>query len=212
MLELWFIRHGETDWNEGRRWQGQTDIPLNDNGMRQAACLARRFANMPFDGAYTSDLGRTRMTAEVVLPNLAATPDRRLREMSFGTFEGKSWHGMSVDEQQALNEWWKNPYKNRLPGGESFEELGQRLAEWRATLPASGRLAVFTHGGPIRSMLWEIVGPPKSREWTILLSNASLTRIAYEPGRATIITVNDCAHLEDAERLAAQPGLSSSKT
>lgn len=197
MQELWLIRHGETAWNLMRRWQGHTDVPLNETGLRQAGCVARRLSGHSFDGVYCSDLERTRATAALAMPQSVPVLDRRLREMHFGVFEGKSWDDMSQDERTVLEEWWKDPYKTPLPQGESFTDLHHRLREWRASLPAQGRFVVFTHGGPIRSLLWEVLGAPRRREWTILLSNAGLTRLSYEKDRVTLITINDCAHLEE---------------
>jgi broad specificity phosphatase PhoE len=206
MLELWLIRHGETDWNHIRRWQGHTDIPLNAAGIRQAATLARRLQRQTFDAVYSSDLGRTRATAALAMPGATPILDPRLREMHFGSFEGKSWSEMSAGEQAEIDAWWENPYENRIAGGESFRDLERRLVEWRRSLPAPGRYLVFTHGGPIRSLLWEVLGPPRRREWTILLSNAGLTRLSYEQERVTLVTVNDCAHLDEPEREPKAPG------
>lgn len=207
MLELWLIRHGETDWNLIKRWQGHTDVGLNPRGLQQAAALARRLQAQIFDGVYASDLGRTRTTAAIAYPRAAPVLDSRLREMNFGRFEGKNWNEMTLDERATIDAWWEDPYHTRVPQGESFQDLEQRLVAWRASLPKTGRFLVFTHGGPIRSLLWEVLGPPRKREWTILLNNAGLTRLSYENDRVTIITVNDCAHLEALDDTPAQaPG------
>lgn len=191
------------------RWQGQTDVALNDAGRRQAARLGERLDCLTFDAIYTSDMRRTEETARFARPSGAPVRDPRLREMRFGTFEGKTWDDMSEEDRAALDRWRVNPYKNRLPGGESFEDLSARLQAWRATLPPQGRFLVFTHGGPIRCLLWDIMGHPQQRAWTIMLGNASITRIGYSsgnvqdgPAHVHIITVNDCAHLDGVEASA----------
>ncbi|NDD30605.1 MAG: histidine phosphatase family protein [Proteobacteria bacterium] len=197
MLELWLLRHGETDWNSAHRWQGQTDVPLNAAGMKQAGRVAHRLRAERFDAVYSSDLGRARMTALLAYPHGTPIFDMRLRELSFGKLEGKRWDDMTQVERRVVETWWNDPYADCLPDGESYKQLEERLVEWRSTLPKAGRFLVVTHGGPIRSLLWEIMGVPRNRSWTVLLDNCSLTRLSYHEERATVVTVNDCAHLDD---------------
>ena len=63
MLEIWWVRHGTTDWNTVKRWQGHTDLPLNENGRSLARLLAPRLADIPFDECWSSDLQRSAETA-----------------------------------------------------------------------------------------------------------------------------------------------------
>ncbi|HYG70238.1 MAG TPA: histidine phosphatase family protein, partial [Anaeromyxobacteraceae bacterium] len=88
---LFLVRHGETDWNVAGRWQGQTDIPLNEAGRAQARELARRMRGEGIATIAASDLLRARETAEIVAAELGLEVrilDHRLREQSFGAFEG----------------------------------------------------------------------------------------------------------------------------
>ena len=93
-MRITTIRHGETDWNLERKPQGSCDIELNATGLTQAERLAARLANEPCDIIFTSDLLRARKTAEIIntrqVAELIASP--KLRESSFGEFEGKSLH------------------------------------------------------------------------------------------------------------------------
>lgn len=196
--ELWLLRHGQTDWNQYRRWQGHTDIPLNAEGMKQAGRTALRLRAERFDAVYASDLGRARMTAKLACPDAPLILEPRLREVRFGIMEGKSWDDMTAEEQGIVSAWWRRPYENRLPDGESMQDLHDRLVAWRSELPAHGRFLVVTHGGPIRCLLWETLGRPRDRDWTITLDNCGLTRVIYGDGFTTIVTVNDCGHLFDA--------------
>lgn len=90
-LEILVARHGETDWNLSGRWQGHTNRPLNDTGLKQASDLAGRMSEIGLDAIYASDLDRARTTAKIVadatgINNISI--DSRLRERNLGTFEG----------------------------------------------------------------------------------------------------------------------------
>ena len=94
MTEIWFIRHGETDWNRQRRLQGWQDIPLNEAGRQQAAQLAARMRDEAvqtrFDALYSSDLQRARDTAQPVAEqlDLRIRTEPGIRERGFGVLEG----------------------------------------------------------------------------------------------------------------------------
>ncbi|HEV8022046.1 MAG TPA: histidine phosphatase family protein, partial [Candidatus Lustribacter sp.] len=92
-MELICVRHGRTAWNAGRRFQGQTDIPLDDEGLAQAQALALHLRPERFDLALASDLVRARTTAETICAphGIAIELTRELREMHFGQWEGLTW-------------------------------------------------------------------------------------------------------------------------
>ncbi len=207
MLELWLIRHGETDWNYDGRIQGSADVPLNGIGVRQAERLAARLLDVRFDLVYSSDLVRARLTAETALPGIELRFDARLRELCYGVFEGKTWEGMNAEEAAQARHWSEDRYGRRIPGGESYGDLMDRVAAFRADLPASGRVAVFSHGGTIRSALYGVLGRPQANTWRVDIDNTSITRLRFSERGATLVTVNDHAHLVglDEER-AAQLG------
>ena len=90
MTTILLARHGETDWNRDRRVQGHTDVPLNDEGRRQAQALSRELDGCRFDAVYSSDLARAIETAEILAEQrgLEVTALPALREKHFGTWEG----------------------------------------------------------------------------------------------------------------------------
>jgi len=90
-LSVTLIRHGETEWNAAGRIQGQADVPLSDNGRRQALLLRERLAGAGFDHLYASDLVRSEETARLVFPGVALRLDRRLQEQHVGEFDGLTW-------------------------------------------------------------------------------------------------------------------------
>jgi 2,3-bisphosphoglycerate-dependent phosphoglycerate mutase len=199
VLELWLIRHGETDWNVEGRIQGFSDRPLNDKGLRQAELLAPRLAQTPFDAVYASDLDRACTTARTALPGADVHVDPRLRELSYGIFEGKTWTGLDVDEAAAARHWSEDRFGRRIPGGESYGDLMERMAAFRADLPERGRVAAFSHGGTIRSALYGVLGLPTPGAWRVDIDNTSITRLRFDPRGVTLVTVNDHAHIFAAD-------------
>lgn len=203
MRSITWVRHGQSSWNAEGRWQGQTDVPLSEVGRRQARALGARLARLEltFDQVVSSDLGRARETAELVLaawpnaPNLSL--DIRLRELKFGCLEGKSKDDFTPHEREHAARWWNSPYEITLEGGgESMLCLRQRVDAWMDELPLEGNFLVFSHGGVIRDRLWRETGPPPAGAWSFSVENTSLTVIDYGPQRNLIQRVNDHAHLE----------------
>lgn len=189
MLELWWIRHGQSRWNAENRWQGHSDIALSEAGEEQALRLRGRLAGMHFDSVYSSDLQRAVRTAELALPGLAPRRDGRLREVNFGEFEGLTRDEMTPEQLDRLKVWFKDPYAARVLNGESLTDVGQRIRSWQAELPQSGRVAIFTHGGVIRCHLWE-AGPSPDGFWRVQIDNCSTTCVLHRPEGAEILWIN----------------------
>lgn len=129
-MRLYALRHGETSWNVQRRFQGQSDIPLNDKGILLAELTGEGLANIPFDLAFTSPLCRARQTAELVLAgrDVPLYVEPRLIEMAFGVYEGVTGQlraGGTLN--QNLVDFICHAERYQAPeGGESFEELSKR--------------------------------------------------------------------------------------
>src|SRR5262245_46711037 len=144
-------RHGETDWNRERRWQGHADPPLNDLGREQACALAERLRADPLDAIYSSDLARARETAEIVGRRLGI--DARLREVDVG-----EWSGLTTPELERLHP--DGLRRRRFGGtgwerGESYAAMGARVVEALRDIAATNagrRVLVVTHGGPMCSI------------------------------------------------------------
>jgi 2,3-bisphosphoglycerate-dependent phosphoglycerate mutase len=202
MLELYLIRHGKSTWNQTGRIQGQTDVPLSNEGVQQAQALAKRLKSWKFDRVYSSDLQRAKQTAEFVYPKREIMFDARLREIHLGEFEGRTWNEMTDEERDIFSVQFAGPYDQRVPGGESNDDLRHRALAWLAELPKEGRVIAFTHGGFIVSMLQSVVGRPKPRYWKKMegwgfwIENTSLTQLLIDESFKTIHTVGDYSHLE----------------
>ncbi len=162
MLELTLIRHGETEFNRRGRYQGSASDPeLTAEGEAQARRLGRRLCPIApqIDAVWTSDLLRARRTAELALPALRARPDRRLRELDFGEFDGGSYQDNLARHGPEFTRWLNDPWLVAPPGaGETLGQLRTRLFEWLAELPRNGRIVAFSHAGPIQLLSAELLG------------------------------------------------------
>ncbi len=205
MKEIWWVRHGSTDWNEEKRWQGYTDVPLNERGRFEAECLARRLRGIKFDGVWSSDLSRSMETARIAMPGAEIHPDSRLREIPMGVAEGHVWSELTASQQERIEKWWSDPYGLKFPGtNESLRDTETRLRQWRDELP-DGRYLVFTHGGTMRCLMWEITGSPKGLAWTMELGNTGIIRARYDGDLKILVCFNDMSHMENYwETLPAQ--------
>jgi len=202
-LELWMIRHGETDANKNRRIQGQSDVPLNELGKEQAAKLAKRIGRLEFDRVYSSDLSRALVTAEICFPDAEIILDKRLREINLGDYEGRYYDKFTDEETAVVKVWFAGPFDQKVPGGESNDDMYNRAKDWLAGLPKSGKIIAFSHGGFIASLLQTIVGRPKpvpgssNISWSFRLGNTGISKLFIKEGSTIISVVNDTAHLEN---------------
>jgi len=163
-MELICVRHGRTSWNANRRFQGQTDIPLDDEGLAQAQALAAHLRGERFDLALTSDLIRARTTAETICAErdvaLECTP--QLREMHFGLWEGLTWPEIVArwPELDAKNE--KAPMYYTAEGGESWAALCARVDTFlRATTARAAndaRVLIVSHAGVMHGIVRSLTG------------------------------------------------------
>jgi broad specificity phosphatase PhoE len=182
------VRHGETDWNRERRFQGHADVPLNEAGRRQADALADALAGESFAAAYSSPLRRALETAEIVAARLDLSVDASdgLMEVDVG-----SWSGLTTTEvEQRFPDGFGQWAESRTGGwtdGETYDELGARvvaeLFEIAKRHPGEHVLAV-THGGPIRSVLAAAAGLPfaSGRAEIGFVENCATVRITIREG------------------------------
>src|SRR5437870_3578439 len=155
---LLLVRHGESTWNAARRIQGQLDPPLSDRGLAQAAEVGERMAGHRLAAFYTSDLVRTRQTADVIGAALGMEPalDRGLREIALGAWEGKTRDQLVEEFPELWERWAREPDWDIVPGGEGAAPFAARvdatLDRIREEHP-HGDVLIVTHGGVIQVAL-----------------------------------------------------------
>lgn len=157
---LYFVRHGETDWNVEARLQGQRDVPLNDFGRVQAEEVGRRLRELvphPEDLDYVaSPLGRTRETMERLREAIGLHPsayrtDERLKELTFGDWEGLTWKEVRARDPKGARSRDADKWGFVPPGGESYQMLAERVAPFLRDLTRDS--VIVSHGGIARVLL-----------------------------------------------------------
>ena len=140
---LFLVRHGQTDWNLAGRLQGQTDIPLNDTGRRQAEEARQRLSGVQFDAVYSSPLSRAVETAILVSgwPADRVRTDERIKEIAFGDWEGKAPRTLGDD----FAPFFADPARFvPAPGGESLPTLMARVSDFTAYVKQAHRCLLYT--------------------------------------------------------------------
>jgi broad specificity phosphatase PhoE len=203
--KIYLVRHGETQWNKDGRVQGQLDIGLSDEGLRQARCLARRLAAVEIDAIYSSDLSRAYKTAEIIAESkgLIVRAMPAFREKHFG-----EWQGMlskEIDEKfpEIREQIRIEPRTTRVPGGECWDELTARVMAGLMDIAGSwteGTIVVTPHGGTVRAALCEILGMDVRNRWKIRTDNTSISILEYRNSEWAIRCINDTAHLDSPFR------------
>ena len=201
-MRLYLVRHGETDWNAAQRFQGQTDIPLNETGCRQASVLGNRLSREHIDVIYASDLQRAHETARLIAKHHSCKihADLRLRELGFGTWEGQTYDEIKKNTPSALAAWEADILTTAPPNGETLQQLTARVGSMLSDLRvqhANQTLLIVAHGGPMQVLLCLALNLSPSMYWQFHLSPASLSEIAFYPAGAIINLLNDTCHLEN---------------
>ena len=154
-MRLYLVRHGETEWNRWDKLQGQVNIPLNENGERQAEKLAKVLAGQQFDTIYSSPLSRCVSTAEIVCgkdANIELNPI--IVEMAFGIYEGFNFGDMTIDESHDLFTYFYDRINYEPPAGaESIEDVVERAKIFLNEMLGkhqNEKVIAFTHGAFLR--------------------------------------------------------------
>ena len=192
------IRHGETDWSYQKRYCGFTDIDLNEKGRQQARRLLKRLSKEKIHKVYSSDMKRTLQFAKIVFKDLPAEELLDLREMNFGIFEGLTYKDIMEKYPKVYREWLGNPLDIIVPRGESLKTLVRRVRKALKRILSQNsdkKVAVFTHGGPIRVILCDILELDLKEVWKIEQELASISIIEFVEERGKVHLLNDISYL-----------------
>jgi len=147
--ELWVVRHGETPASRGHTLAGWADVPLTERGREEAEALRPILAAERFESVWSSDLVRAVTSARLAWGE--PRPDRRLREIHFGSLEGRYWPDLDLAYRQGLERF----EGFAAPEGESFDDLRLRVLAFVEELKP-GRHLLFSHGGVLRLLTREV--------------------------------------------------------
>lgn len=206
MLQVYLVRHGETQWNAERRIQGQSDSPLTAKGEQQAMQVGARVRSYGITHVIASDLGRTHRTAEIIADacGCGITLDSRLRELNMGVLEQRHLDSLTAEEEEWRRRVVNGTPGGRIPEGESMQELSERMLAGLAAcleLPPGSRPLLVSHGIALGCLVGTILGLPAHAERRLRLRNCSISRVDYQeslwlaPGWV-VETAGDVSHLD----------------
>ncbi len=178
---LYFIRHGQTDWNLSGRIQGSRNCKLNETGLQQAAELGEALSEPCYDitRVYSSKQKRAIKTASIICKAIHAEhlPLSGLQEVNFGDWEGLTWQEVKIRYPNEFAAWRRNSRYTRTPRGESYQDMLERSlkAVSRIISDSSGDVAVVTHGAVIMGLLAYVYDVPFNEAGKFLKENCSVT-------------------------------------
>jgi probable phosphoglycerate mutase len=172
---VYLARHGETAWSVSGQHTGHSDIPLTENGERNARALGRRLAGLSFALVLASPLQRARRTAELAGFADRAVVEPDLIEWNYGEYEGRR----TAEIRQVRPGWYL--FRDGCPGGESPEQIGARADRVIARIrSAGGDVLLFAHGHILRVLAARWLGLPPGDARFFLLGTAALCVLSYE--------------------------------
>ncbi|MBD2437905.1 histidine phosphatase family protein [Nostoc sp. FACHB-110] len=206
-VRLLLVRHGETEWNRQTRFQGQIDVPLNDNGRNQAQKAGEFLKDVAIDFAVSSSMQRPKETAEIILrqhPDIQLDLQDGLREISHGLWEGKLEAEIEQEFPGELHRWRTIPAQVQMPEGENLQQVWDRsVVAWQSIVQTAldNQLKtglVVAHDATNKTLLCHILGLPADNFWNFRQGNGAVSVIDYPNGLdgfPVLQAMNITAHL-----------------
>lgn len=207
VTRLLLVRHAEPDAATRGRCYGRLDVGLSPSGQRSARALARALGGLGLAAVYASPARRAVESATPLAEALRQAPllDERLREIDFGSFEGRSFAEIEQSEPELYREWMDSPTRVRFPGGESYPALRLRALEALEDVRsrhAGQTAALVAHGGPLRAMLAACLSMPDEALFRLDQGYAGVSVVEWTDERALVRLLNGTPRTA-ARRLAA---------
>jgi broad specificity phosphatase PhoE len=199
---IYLTRHGQTEWNIQKRYQGSGDSPLTEMGIKQAQILSDFLANTHFDVILSSPAGRARRTAEIIKGkrNQEVFTNNAFAEINLGSWEGKYYYDIELEQTEQYQAFWNSPDLYKPAYGESFIEVGQRTYSALKELVCLYRgktILIVSHAVAIKSLLNTIEGRDLSDFWNERLMQTSLSIVEAVNGAFKILQYGSTVHLGD---------------
>lgn len=207
-VRLLLVRHGETEWNRMSRFQGVKDIPLNENGRKQAEKASEFLKDVTIDFAVTSPLSRPKETAEIILkhhPHVNLTMKKDLEEISHGLWEGKLESEIEAEFPGLLAQWKTKPETVQMPEGENLQQVWERaINAWHEIVKENleeGKMKtglVTAHDAINKVIICYLLGLKPANFWNIKQGNGAVTVVDYPrglEGKAILQAINLTNHL-----------------
>lgn len=188
MIDLFLIRHGETDYNKEGKYCGFTDITLNGKGILQVFELQKKIKDISPDIIFSSSHKRALQTAEILFPQKKIELADELKELNFGLWEGLNYQEIQQEYEELYNIWLSDFYKYTPPKGERMEDFEKRTIDFlnEVICNYNGKKIVFvTHGGTIKVLIRYLLNKNSQDFWDIDVSLASISYFKLEGGKVS---------------------------
>ena len=202
-MKLLLVRHGQTEWNQLNKMQGQKDSPLTGRGRLQAELAGRALSACHVTHFFCSDAGRAVETVEQIVKANAGLPaprqDPRLRELNYGDWEGLVRKEIEDGYADLFRTYKRNPEHFRAPNGESFQDVQHRFLSLLAEIPRGDgeTCLIVTHGGLIRVALLALTNRGLHELPALpLIREASITSLEWAHGGWTVLGLGQTEHLD----------------
>jgi len=204
--KLIFVRHGETPWNVEKRFQGITEVPLNERGRRQAACAAKALRDIKLDAIYSSPRERSVETAEII------RGDRKLEvvhEDAFREMDSGAWEGLTAKDIDRLFPgqyyiWCLTPSQIRFKDGETMGEVQKRAMEAISRIDretGDGTVLIVSHMVCLSAILLTMAKLSLDLMWEYPILNCAICTAVKDGDGFTVTGHNICGHLPDELRV-----------
>ncbi|MDY2959820.1 MAG: histidine phosphatase family protein [Hornefia sp.] len=205
--KIFLVRHGETNWNKARKFQGMTDIPLNEAGKIQAGYAHEALKAFHIDVAFASPLCRAQETARIILEgrDIELNTEEELHEQNAGDWEGLTAAEIEEKFPGQHDLWTSRPTRVHIQNGESFQQVQERAVKafWKLVKENDGKtILIVAHMVCLSMILLKIAGISIDEIWDRPLSNASYSIVNADPKtmEAEIVDWNHDEHIPEEQR------------
>jgi len=211
-IRIFLVRHGETEWNRIPRFQGRSDVPLNQMGREQARALAMALQDEPIQAVYSSPLARALETANIIKdyhPSIPLFEEPGFIEMDLGAFEGMEPQDWIEKYPHLRKVWQETPSSIKMPGGESLQEVQKRameaLEQITQNYPPRSTVLVASHNFVIRTILCRALGESLDRFREFKQGTAALNILYKEGNTLWADVLDDRTHLQGPNGIQGSP-------
>ena len=200
MTRILLVRHGRTEWNKGQIFRGTVDIPLDEQGRKEAACARDWLKAETFHAAYSSPLSRAVETAEIILEphGVPVVKHGGLTDLNYGEWQGKPNDEVVQLYPELVRQWKQGPHTVVFPKGEGLPDVRDRAmkaAEEVVAKHPEETVLVAAHRVVNKVLIAALLGLDDSHFWEIGQDTAALNEFVYQGGKWICRLVNDTCHL-----------------
>ncbi len=200
MAKFFLVRHGQTAWNKDQRFRGRKDVPLSDQGRREAEAVADAFSNESIDYIFASPLSRAMQTLEPLASRLGkeVVPLEGIIDMDFGDWEGMAGGEVKDKYPDLFNAWKEAPHTADIPRGESLDGVQARAMRALSRLGIEhpeAAIVLCSHRVVCKLVMLGLFGARADKFWVVRQDTTCINRFEYDPPRAVVYAMNDTHHL-----------------